>query len=82
MILTPLFELRYFNIPWVLLALEINGLRPREKGERIVLGNLDVKWHVLNVIGFMVINAGVMFVFIKKPFYNQYFNGELSRFFW
>ena len=30
LILTPLFELRYFTIPWYLLALEINGFKIKQ----------------------------------------------------
>jgi len=83
LVLTPLFELRYFIIPWVLLALEINGLKPPLSDlNRASRGNQDTKSLILNLGYFATINAIVIYVFVEKPFLNEYFGGELSRFFW
>ena len=36
----------------------------------------------LNLIYFTLVNAAVLWVFVKRPFINEYMNHELSRFFW
>ena len=67
-ILSPLFELRYFMIPGVMASLEIE--------------TKFNKWHALNIIYFIIVNTAVMWVFVKRPFINEYMENELSRFFW
>jgi hypothetical protein len=80
-VLTPLVEFRYFVIPWILLSLEINGLK-NDSERRIIRENKEYKWLILNILWFIAVNCGVLYVFVKKPFINEYFNNELSRFFW
>lgn len=91
---TPLFDFRYFTVQWVLLCLEINGLRPVAAVEKsqsddndikkkvILKEKLNVKLKIVNIVGFMVINAIVLHVFRNKPFKNEFFGGEMSRMFW
>ena len=66
LILTPLFELRYFVIPWVMLSLEY----PMKHS------------NYSNMLYFTVVNSIVLWVFVKRPFVNPYFDNEMSRFFW
>ena len=66
LILTPLFELRYFVIPWVMLSLEY----PMKHS------------NYSNLLYFTVINSIVMWMFVKRPFVNPFFDNEMSRFFW
>ena len=81
LVLTPLLELRYFILPWVLLALEANGLKV-DPERRIVRENLHLKWMWgLNLAWYTLVNAGVIYVFTDRPFWNPFFN-EVSRFFW
>ena len=67
LVLTPLFELRYFIIPWYMLYLA----RP-----------LTSSFAFLNLAYFAVVNAIVLYVFVNKPFLNVFFDNEMSRFFW
>ena len=67
LVLTPLFELRYFIIPWYMLYLS----RP-----------LSSSFAYLNLAYFAAVNGIVLYVFVKKPFLNVYFDNEMSRFFW
>ena len=67
LVLTPLFEFRYFVIPWVLFTLETKQNSSYRKNMALY---------------FAIVNAAVLYIFVEKPFVNIYFNGELSRFFW
>lgn len=66
LVLTPLFELRYFMIPWTLLSLELQSS--------------GSKW--ANFLYYGALNLAVMWVFVERPFVNVFFGNELSRFFW
>ncbi len=55
-------------VPAVMAAIKVNPTDSKSK------------W--LNVFYFLAVNAVVLWVFVEKPFVNQYMNGELSRFFW
>lgn len=68
LVLSPLFELRYFMVPAVMAAIDVNPT------------NSKSKW--LNIVYFLTVNAAVLWVFVQKPFVNLYMDGELSRFFW
>lgn len=78
LILTPakLFEFRYFNLCYISFM--------------IILHYNYVKWkdiyyfifNQFNIIWMILINLVTIFMFVKRPFKNDYFGGELSRFMW
>ena len=68
LILTPLFELRYFTVPWVLLALEINRYKSNENKD--VKDKEAAKSFKLNIAYFISINCAVLHAFTMRPFIN------------
>jgi hypothetical protein len=74
LILTPLFEMRYFVVPWVFLSLEVVFDKPKKNKEGVAC------W--TSYVYYGAINATVLYVFIKRPFINIFMGSELSRLFW
>ena len=77
---TPLLDMRYFIVPWVMLALESRGLVANSNE----MNRYRSQWKDLrlNIAYFCLVNAGVFYVFLCKPWENHFFGGEISRFFW
>ena len=77
---TPLVEMRYyipcFIIFLIIINSQINLMNDKEKIENF--SNSFLNW--LNILEYIFINCGIIFIFIYKPFKNEYFNGEQSRF--
>lgn len=67
LVLTPLFEMRYFVVPWVFMTIEMKQ-------------SARVAWSTYLYYG--ALNAVVLYVFVKRPFVNVFMDNEISRFWW
>lgn len=77
---TPLVEMRYYIPCFIIFLIIINSQinLMNDKGKIENFSNSFFNW--LNILEYIFINCGIIFIFIYKPFKNEYFNGEQSRF--
>ena len=77
---TPLIEMRYYIPCFIIFLILLNEqsclINDNKKIE--ILTNPFFNW--LNILEYIFINCIVIYIFIYKPFKNEYFNGEMSRF--
>ena len=77
---TPLIEMRYYIPCFIIILILINeqSFLINDNEKREYLTNPFFNW--LNILEYIIINCIVIYIFIFKPFKNEYFNGEMSRF--
>ena len=77
---TPLIEMRYYIPCFIIFLILINeqSFLINDNEKREYLTNPFFNW--LNILEYIIINSIVIYIFIYKPFKNEYFNGEMSRF--
>ena len=77
---TPLIEMRYYIPCFIIFLILINEqsfiINDNKQSENLI--NPFFNW--LNILEYIIINSIVIYIFIYKPFKNEYFNGEMSRF--